>query len=301
MKKIKAYTLMEMLVVMTILIIVLSIGLYSYVAYVETTKYNQDVANLQNDIRTMQRASMLFKKDADDGWVYGVGIDFDGVIKGEGTYQFFKWCSGFEEYGDPKTTGKYPNYDEILGSSGITVASVIPYEKKCGDLPQGQDGVASLSGYGSGKLNLEEDVVMGYVNPEDDNPLIVRFLLFESVTGRAFFFDKDGIFLENHTAKIYFDKRIGTKNVLKIDTLTGKGTVMGMSDVEIGEMEDIIDDREPLPPAPPEPDPEEPEPDPEEPIEVPIDDGPYYPYPDEGECVKPGDCYYIDPVYPPSE
>ncbi|KUK75818.1 MAG: Prepilin-type cleavage/methylation, N-terminal, partial [candidate division WS6 bacterium 34_10] len=72
MKKVKAYTLMEMLIVMSIMIIVLSLGVYSYIAYIETTKYNQDVANLQSDITAMQRASMLFKKDADDGWVYGV-------------------------------------------------------------------------------------------------------------------------------------------------------------------------------------------------------------------------------------
>lgn len=274
MKKIKAYTLMEMLIVMSIMIIVLSLGVYSYIAYIETTKYNQDVANLQSDITAMQRASMLFKKDADDGWVYGVGIDFQGVIDGVGTYKFFKWCSGFEEYGDIRTTGKYPNYNPDSDSSwGLptTTPDPTPYQStSCGDFIHPADypngAIVSLSGYGTGRFNLEEDVFV--VNG-------AQYLLFESVTGRVFIFDSDGQLVHGNLG-IVFDKRVGTSNMLSVYNLTGRTEVIGVNIVD-ALPEAPPDQENDLPDAPPEvpPDQENDLPDEErpfEPIPVIIDD-----------------------------
>jgi prepilin-type N-terminal cleavage/methylation domain-containing protein len=237
MKKIKAYTLIEMLIVMSIMVIVLSIGITSYTAYIETTKYNQDVANLESDITAMQRASMLFKKDADDGWVYGVGIDFGGIIEGNGTYKFFKWCSGFEDYGDIRTTSKYPNYNPDTDSSWglpITNPDPEPYQStSCADFidpatnPNG--AIVSLSGYGIGRLNLGEDVFAVNMGTGDYNG--AQYLLFESVTGRAFIFDSAGN-LVNDNLGIVFEKRVGTSNIMSIYNLTGRTEIFGINIVD---------------------------------------------------------------------
>jgi type II secretory pathway pseudopilin PulG len=277
MKKIKAYTLIEMLIVMSIMIIILSIGVYSYIAYIETTKYNQDVANLQSDITAMQRASMLFKKDADDGWVYGVGIDFGGVIDGEGTYKFFKWCSGFDEYGHIRTTGKYPNYNPDADSSWglpVTTPDPEPYQStSCSDFidpttyPNG--AIVSLSDYGIGRFNLGEDVFAVHG----------QYLLFESVTGRTFIFDSYGN-LVNDNLGIAFDKRVGTSNMLSVHNLTGRTEILGVN---------IVDQ------LPEEPSPVEEETVPPEEETIPVEEGDFEPIPIVGDDK---DVRYILPIDP---
>jgi type II secretory pathway pseudopilin PulG len=246
MKKIKAYTLMEMLVVMSIMIIILAIGLSSYAAYIETTKYNQDVSNLQQDILNAQRASMLLKREEDDGWLYGVGIDFGGMMytNRNGTYKVFKWCSGYPTYGHPKTTGKYPNFNESTGgSNGMPNPNFINYGvSSCSDvdpdvLPNG--ALVQFSSYGLGRLNLADDVeVTGG-----------RFLLFESVTGRAFIFDDAGS-LVNADLAITFDKRRGTTNILEVENLTGRTKLSSTGDFTYdgggGDGEPEIPDGEPV-------------------------------------------------------
>lgn len=224
MKKVKAYTLMEMLIVMSIIVIVLAIGISAYAAYIETTKYNQDVSNIEHDVLTMQKASMLFKKDANDGWIYGMGIDFEGLTAGtrDGTYKFFKWCSGFTSFGDPRTTGRYPNYNTSTElSDGLAkVSNTYPSANyslnSCPDTTDPNEGglLVNLATYGFGSLNLGEDVeITGG-----------RYLLFESVTGRAFIFSNDGTLITDPTAtlSITFYKRRGTTNILTIENLTGR-------------------------------------------------------------------------------
>jgi type II secretory pathway pseudopilin PulG len=242
MKKIKAYTLIEMLIVMSIMIIVLSIGITSYTAYIETTKYNQDVANLESDITAMQRASMLFKKDADDGWVYGVGIDFNGLIgqDRDGTYRFFKWCSGYQEFSDggEKTSGKYPNYDSTTETSlGLPNYSGQPtYVESCSEVDistQPSGALVPLTGYGYPSLNLDRDVIV--------IPTEGRFLLFESVTGRAFFFNSSGQLIENDTLPIYFDKRRGDSTVIEISRLTGGIDLRPLTQEETSDLKTYIE------------------------------------------------------------
>lgn len=214
MKILKAYTLMEVLVVMSIMTILLGTGMYAYTSFSETTKYNQDIANIQNDIMVIQRASMLLDKDPDENWLYGVGIDFGGVINGYGTYTFFKWCSEFNDFGDVKTKSEYPNYDpdDISNENGdIPTGSYV--SNACNNV--GTESIlAPLDGYGAGNLNLDEEVsIIGDVKP--------RFLLFESVSGRAFVYDEEGNRIDDNI-QILFNKNSGDQNILVIKNLTGR-------------------------------------------------------------------------------
>ncbi|HCC67893.1 TPA: hypothetical protein DEP90_01605, partial [Patescibacteria group bacterium] len=181
MKNLKGYTLMEVLVVMIIMIILLSVGMYSYMSFAETTKFNQDVANIQNDILVLQRAAMFFERDSDEYWLYGLGIDFSGVQDGNGTYTFFKWCSEFPDFGDIKTRSEYPNYDPeypLSLNNGNIPTFVSSGSCKAGNTNK----LLSLSEYGNGKFNLEEDVSISGG----------QYLLFEAVSGKAFIYDTNG-------------------------------------------------------------------------------------------------------------
>lgn len=230
MKKLKAYTLMEMLIVMTIMVIILGLGMSAYVTFTESTKFNEDVANIQSDILTMQRAAMLFKKGKDEAWAYGLGIDFGGVINGDGTYRFFKWCSGYSSYsaGGTQTSGPYPNYDGSGSSFGISLINEYTSSSCDETLPTaGEDYILSLTGYGMGSFNLGDDVEMREINIcGDGSPCLPRFLLFEAVTGRVFFFEEDGTIIPTgNDIVIEFHKNFGEGHELVIHEFTGKTTL----------------------------------------------------------------------------
>ena len=232
MKNLKAFTLMEMLIVMTIMVIILGLGMSAYVTFTESTKFNEDVANIQSDILTMQRAAMLFKKDKDDGWAYGLGIDFDGVIPdgdNDGTYRFFKWCSGFNNYGSEQTSGPYPNFNGT-DSDGMSTDSLhLDYSNTdCDGIIDTDFGkIVSLSGYSIGRFNLGDDVKIAKITDcGTGNTCYPRFLLFEAVTGRVFFFAGDGTMIStDNNMTIEFYKNFGENHELVIDVFSGNTTL----------------------------------------------------------------------------
>jgi type II secretory pathway pseudopilin PulG len=226
MKKLKAYTLLEMLVVMSIMMIILGIGFNAYASFTETTKFNQDVADLRSDILITQRAAMLLKKEADENWVYGVGIDLQNISQGE--YRFFKWCSEFTEFGAPKTRYVYPatTEDDPEGGDIPTIYSTDNQKDKC---PQGenlQPSIRVMSGYPRGMLNLKGSIEVKKI-PEDPSFEDIRFILFESVSGRAFLYDKDGKRLPSSIdLGIEFHKNYGPCKMLVVKNLTGRTKVI---------------------------------------------------------------------------
>lgn len=211
MKKLRAYTLLEVLVVMSIMIILLAVAFYSYASFTEATKFNQDVANLQHDVLILQRASMLLERDPGENWIYGLGIDLSGIRVGNGGYTFFKWCSEFADFGDPKTKGPYPASEDDAPDVGV-----LPWgdfrNRPCDIV--GEEYLTNLNKYGKGNLNLKERVsISGDIN----------YIVFESVSGRAFLYDTVGNrVLHNIDLEINFDKNYGQKKTLTIENLTGR-------------------------------------------------------------------------------
>lgn len=215
MKKLKAYTLLEMLVVMSIMMIILGIGFNAYASFTETTKFNQDVADLRSDILITQRAAMLLKKEADENWVYGVGIDLQNISNGE--YKFFKWCSEFTEFGAPKTRYKYPAATDDEPEGNIPLTYLLNTDK-CPHGDTQPQSVIEMSGYPRGMLNLKGSIVV----PND-----IRFVLFESVSGRAFLYKSDGSRVSANTdLKIEFHKNYGPCKMLVVKNLTGRTKVI---------------------------------------------------------------------------
>lgn len=210
---------MEMLVVMTIMIILLSVGFTAYASFTETTKYNQDVADLEQDIIIIQRAAMLLERDPQEYWVYGVGIDFGGLsqVPSTGEYRFFKWCSEFEGFGHSWTKGRYPRYDDDDDTVNGQILNTSLMDASTCDATT-ENRLLPLSTYGTGDLSLQEDVSIS-----SD----IRFLLFESVSGRAFLYDTDGNLIDDPTIdlEIHFSKNFGDAKVLQIENLTGRTKV----------------------------------------------------------------------------
>jgi prepilin-type N-terminal cleavage/methylation domain-containing protein len=211
MRKLKAYTLLEMLVVMSIMLIILGIGFNAYASFTETVKFNQDVADLRSDILITQRAAMLLKKEPDENWVYGVGIDLQNISQGE--YRFFKWCSEFTEFGAQKTKYIYPASDEE--TEGTIPLTYLPNTDQCPYGTEESQSIIEMSGYPRGSLNLKDSIEV-----QDD----VRFILFESVSGRVFFYESlnGGRVPSNTDLEIQFSKNYGPCKSLLVKNLTGR-------------------------------------------------------------------------------
>jgi prepilin-type N-terminal cleavage/methylation domain-containing protein len=224
-KRFKAYTLLEVLVVISIMLIIMGVGITSYLSFAEVTKFNQDVANIQNDISVIQRAAMLFKKDVDERWLYGLGIDFGGlyVAGNEKSYTFFKWCSQFDDYGNVRTRSEYPNFDptQALSPTNGNIPLTISSNPAACDVGGLDSVLVPLTEYGQGKLNSNDVTVSGSGDSGD-----VRFILFEAVSGRTFVYLSDGTLDTSQNIYIDFDKNVGSDKRLIIKNLTGRTVLL---------------------------------------------------------------------------
>lgn len=191
-RKYSAFTLIEMLVVMIILIV---LGALSYAAYQDmhtTIRINEYASVLEENIRRVQREAMLLKREPGESWIYGLGIDFSKIDQ-EGTfgeYKVFKWCAEDMDYGGPKTTSDIPGYDSNRAYGGNN--GQLPARPAAVGLCAGVASRKELKGYDvglkppKGRIELSSNSVVMETIP--GNTPYVHYILFESVTGRAFFY-----------------------------------------------------------------------------------------------------------------
>lgn len=143
-----------------------------------TVKMNEYMLNLEQDVRTIQREAMLLERVPGEDWIYGLGIDF-GATTTSGIYKVFKWCSPFSDYGDTKTKSNLPAYDPKVnlgsGRNGYLPIGGVNPSSTCNG-----EGLATLPGYDRSVGFPKSNVTIG-----SD----IRFIVFESISGRAFFYD----------------------------------------------------------------------------------------------------------------
>lgn len=216
-KKISRYsgfTLIELLIVMSIIVLLSGLSFSTYQNFQSTIRLNEFINGFEQNIRKVQRDAMLLEKSSNEGWIYGLGIDLRNIedtVNGTfGVYYPFKWCSGFSEYGDIKTRSAVPNFNPEDGSisNGKIPISAGPFESGlCGNQNLDSDNV--LKGYalfgdmgigtmGVGNQQLSVNILPVFSDsyPDEPNPNArPAFLLFESVTGRALFYDSTGALL----------------------------------------------------------------------------------------------------------
>jgi hypothetical protein len=207
-----------------------------------TVKMNEYVLTLEQDIRSVQRAAMLLERNSGEKWIYGLGIDFGNVGSTDGKYTVFKWCSPFDDYGNIATRSALLAYDpnSDLGTplgygadknGYINISGGILDSNNC-DLSAYSSTLHILSGY-SQSLTTPKSTIS--IAPINDN-VYARYVIFESVSGRAFFYDKDGVLLNFDstgkmvetpepfviTIKPYSN---GNTRIISIGNLSGKVTM----------------------------------------------------------------------------
>jgi len=217
--KYPGFTLIEMLLVMSIIVILTGMGFSAYQDMQTTIRLNEFVNSLEQNIRKIQRDAMLLEKKSSETWIYGLGIDLRSITTGAdgtfGAYYPFKWCSGFSDYGPIQTRSVVPNYNpEFDYGSGNgpwpTPPSPIIKTSNC-DLVNELHLYAPYGDSSIGRMGAGKQQVSVLLEPiyRDDGGLDVdpAFILFESVTGRAFFYDASGYLLN-----FYYDSMTPVDN-----------------------------------------------------------------------------------------
>lgn len=180
--KYSAYTLLELLVVLSIFVVIGGMTFASFDGLQNTIKMNEYMLNLEQDVRAVQREAMLLERTPGEDWLYGLGLDFTETTT-TGVNKMFKWCSPFQDYGETKTKSKLPAYDPAV-NLGIGRNGYLPTDRSIGSSSScNGEGLVTLPGYDSSidfpKSEITIDNQIGYV-------------VFESISGRAFFYDMDG-------------------------------------------------------------------------------------------------------------
>ncbi len=192
-----AYTLLELLVVMAISMILIGMSFASFGGLQDTIKMNEYTLTLEQNVTNVQRAAMLLEKKADENWLYGLGIDFSKTDS-EGHYQTFKWCSPFWDYGDVTTKSYIPSFNPSVdlgvalnfGKNGyLPLPSSSSYLQASCDRNAVKSSLVGLIGYEE-SLTPPKGKITTNLNPFNNRP--IKYVVFESVSGRAFFYDDTG-------------------------------------------------------------------------------------------------------------
>jgi type II secretory pathway pseudopilin PulG len=212
-KKYPAYTLIELLVVLSIFIVIGGMTFGSFNGLQNTVKMNEYMLSLEQDIRAVQRSSMLLERNPDENWLYGLGIYFSGIEDGTGSYKVFKWCSDYPNYGSAKTKSELPAYDpsELIG--GALRNAWLPYTDIDSVSRCSEEGLVTLAGYDVSLTPPEVTIAT------KDN---IRYVVFESISGRAFFYGVSGELINYTSEGILVDNPVNFEIAF---TPTGLGKI----------------------------------------------------------------------------
>ena len=226
-KKYSAYTLLELLVVISIFIILGGMTFAAFDGLQSTVKMNEYMLNLEQDIRSVQRAAMLLQRNPGEDWIFGLGIDFTDTEE-DGTYRTFKWCSPFQDYGDARTKSNIPGFyggtsqqpDTIRTGNGYLPST--NYDRSL--CMNSVEILRTLPGYEKNVTLPKADITFGSE---------ARYILFESVSGRTFFYDSAGTLLNYESNGDMLDDIVsfqiiidpvkgGKTRILNVRNLSGK-------------------------------------------------------------------------------
>jgi hypothetical protein len=160
----------------------------------DTVTLNQDLLNLEQDIRWAQRSALFLERNPDERWIYGIGIDFSDFEE-DGVYRLFKWCSQFEDYGNILTRSNFPNYNPNFDLSNLNGNLSLPgyLQSSCGS-GSSLSEIVRVQGRIDGTVSADFQIdIPNDLNASNDVGGIPNFVLFEAVSGRAFFYDDNGL------------------------------------------------------------------------------------------------------------
>ncbi len=194
-KSYSAFTLIEMLIVMAIVIVLFAVGISSTTGIMATYSSNNAISTIKDDLRYAQRSAMFLDRDFDENWIYGIGIDFTDI--NNGNYRLFKWCSAEPNYSpdiDEMNT-ELPSWDggtNFEDSNGHLPGTKFNVEagSKCQNSYEETIEIKRKFTEATTKQIMQSDNIMfSRVSVSGTTP---SYIVYESMTGRAFIYDANG-------------------------------------------------------------------------------------------------------------
>lgn len=201
MQNYKAFTLLELIIVMVILFVLSMISVVTYRSLVDSFAINEVSLSIAQDIRDTQRSAMLLERDGSERWLHGIGIDFTNFEEKK-SYEIFKWCSAYDFYDENNSslTNDVPN----LPSGHPIESAVLPFAVVDSCLRNDNDDrVDARLTIGLKRFDENNNLDFSLLGP-------VRYVIFESVSGKAFFYD------ENYKLLNYFSPGVGNEIFLDL-------------------------------------------------------------------------------------
>ncbi len=192
-----AYTLFELLIVMSILTIFGAMSFGAFNGLQNTVKMNEYMLTLEQDIRSAQRSAMLLQRGTNERWLYGIGIDFS-TTESDGTYKKFKWCSQFNDYGAIETKSDFPNYNpnesvsDCTGSQNACLPNPVETEDTDCSFSAFEGEITKLVPVSGNISNISAPKSVITLSTDIGSGLDIQYVLFESVSGKAFFYNSNG-------------------------------------------------------------------------------------------------------------
>lgn len=229
-KRYSAFTLIEMLLVMSILVIIGGLSFAAYQQMQVTIRLNEYTNVLEENIRRVQREAMLLKRYPGESWIYGLGIDFTKADNTEtwGRYEVFKWCASDPDYGNPRSTTTIPGYAKgsVYGDGNGLLPALSATEGRIRCNLNGTEERLIIPGYEIG-LAPPQGLIsfsggISLVSPDVKSQ--IKYLLFESVTGRAFFYGSDNSLIgyqqEGNDDPVVIDSGVPSFNINIVSSAT---------------------------------------------------------------------------------
>ena len=201
-----AFTLVEMLLVMAILLILSTLSISAFMGLRRSIVLNETTTSFQQVVRNTQRAAMLLSRNASEKWMYGTGIDLRNIEGVDGYYTTFKWCSPFNNYGEDYlnisyvySTSKFPAYNPKLPLSNPLIGGTngtFPISSEAEDC-----GITENFLVANGVYLVTRDEISRQIkspvsatlrNAAGGSDNKIAFIVFESISGRAFFYNDSG-------------------------------------------------------------------------------------------------------------
>ncbi len=196
MSKNKGFTIIELIVVIAIFAVILGLSWSAFFGLQTSSFLNQSAENLAADVTYAQRAAILLKRESNDRWIQGIGVDLGGLSLADPNsrkYNVIKWCDSSSEYSDfnPNRQVDLP----ISSCSGVGSAGYAPV---------------------AGKMNLAFPSSSLTFTPENN----VQYIVFESITGMPHFYDKNRNPISLSEARFLITKR--NRNIRVTVKITGE-------------------------------------------------------------------------------
>jgi type II secretory pathway pseudopilin PulG len=203
-RRYEAFTLVEMIIVLVVMIILFTIGARTFQSLSRANAVHEATVKITQDIRSAQRSAMMLERNPDERWLYGIGIDFRGITNPiNPSYTIFKYCAA-ENYFDAQN---------LQHASSVPVNTLEP--------PNFTAEVNCTAGFASpmiGRNTIEvvEIKEFGYLQVNFDTD--IRFILFESVSGKAFLYQDSPPKLSNYNPDF---------SIFPVDTISPLRIVIG--------------------------------------------------------------------------